>query len=117
MSHDDILTELTDETIKVLINNNVISQDYHITTYTFIKQQLNKALDIGTIHLANSKNHNNKAVIQIDKFGNEIRSFKSIKLASRALKIDASTITKALKGKGRLTAGGFYWKYKTNQDE
>ena len=51
------------------------------------------------------------AVIQYDKEGNPIQEWESTASAARALKIDASSITKCLKGKLK-TCGGFKWQYK-----
>jgi hypothetical protein len=50
-------------------------------------------------------------VIQYDKEGNPIQEWESTASAARALKIDASSITKCLKGKLK-TCGGFKWSYK-----
>jgi hypothetical protein len=44
--------------------------------------------------------------------GKFVKEFESIKEAGRKLKIDSTSITKAVGGKNnRLTAGGFIWKY------
>lgn len=44
--------------------------------------------------------------------GKFVKEFESIKEAGRNLKIDSTSITKAVGGKNnRLTAGGFIWKY------
>jgi len=110
MNHGNILNNLTDETIKVLLDNNILKSDEStINTYTFIKNQLNKALDIGTNHLAPVTYYHHKKVNQLDKFGNIIDTYPSIKAAARALKIDSSTISKVLNSK-RSTAGGYKWK-------
>ena len=44
--------------------------------------------------------------------GKFVKEYESIKEAGRELKIDSTSITKAVGGKNnRLTAGGFIWKY------
>jgi hypothetical protein len=50
-------------------------------------------------------------IAQYDKEGNPIQEWESTASAARALKIDASSITKCLKGKLK-TCGGFKWSYK-----
>lgn len=67
------------------------------------------------VKMANSHNkgpahHNAKAIIMIDKNGNETE-FGSIALASSFLGTNANGITKALTGKTK-TGYGYYWKYK-----
>jgi len=54
---------------------------------------------------------NQKSVFQLDKNGNFIKEFISIREAERASKARNSDITAVCKGK-RKTAGGFIWKYK-----
>ncbi|MDE7182465.1 MAG: DUF2726 domain-containing protein [Clostridia bacterium] len=54
-----------------------------------------------------------KAVLQLDEDGNIINEFNSLNEAARQLKIDATSISKALHGCIKR-AGGFYWKEKTN---
>ena len=45
-------------------------------------------------------------------FGNELKIWNSIKDAATQLKIHKGTISNVLSGvKGKLTAGGFRWKY------
>jgi group I intron endonuclease len=52
-----------------------------------------------------------KSVIQLDKSGEIIKEWSSIRNASDILKIHASNISMCLKGKYK-SAGGFIWKYK-----
>lgn len=54
---------------------------------------------------------NQKPVLQFDKFGNFIREYESAAQASRATKIDHSSIVNVCKEK-QHTAGKFIWKYK-----
>jgi len=111
MTHDDVLNKLTDETIRILIDNNIVKSDEAaINIYSFIKSQLNKALDIGTNHIAPAKYYRNIKVNQLNEFGKVIDTFPSIQAAARTLKIDSSAISKALNGK-RITAGGYKWQY------
>lgn len=58
-----------------------------------------------------------RAVIQIDKADNTIKTYVSIAEASRQTKIDRANIYRVLSGKGR-TAGGYKWRYvdETNND-
>ena len=51
-----------------------------------------------------------KKILQYDGDGKFIRSYSGAIEAARILKIDASSITKVLKGK-RQFAGGYFWKY------
>jgi len=53
----------------------------------------------------------NIPIIQLDKNGNFIKTWKSTSEASKILNIDASSIVKVLKNK-RKTAGNYVWKYK-----
>lgn len=52
-----------------------------------------------------------KSVIIIDKDGKELKTFKSISDASREYGIGASDIGNVCRGKA-ITAGGYYWKFK-----
>lgn len=111
MNHSNILNKLTDETIKVLIDNNIVrSDEAAVNIYSFIKSQLNKALDIGTNHLAPAKYYRSIRINQLNKFGKVINTFSSVQAAARTLKVDSSAISKVLKGK-RATAGGYKWQY------
>ena len=48
----------------------------------------------------------------MDMNGNELKIWNSIKDAATQLKIHKGTISNVLAGvKGKLTAGGFRWKY------
>ena len=54
-----------------------------------------------------------KTVIQIDRYGDDIREFESCAHASRALGIDRGTIYKSASGNFRnKSAGGYKWKFK-----
>lgn len=56
-----------------------------------------------------------KAVVQFDKNGNFIREWPYIQLAAQELNIVSSHISGCCKNKkGRKTAGGFIWKYKSD---
>lgn len=66
-----------------------------------------------------NQEHNNHEVVkrpieQLDKDGNVINEFASIKEASILLNIDPSSITKVCVGK-RKTAGKFGWRYKEDK--
>jgi len=51
-----------------------------------------------------------KKVIQLDKDGNKINSYMSIKEAQNKLGLSCGTICKVCKGINK-TAGGFKWRY------
>jgi group I intron endonuclease len=53
----------------------------------------------------------NISIIQLDKNGNFIKTWKSISEASETLNIDPSSIVKVLKNKRKI-AGNYVWKYK-----
>lgn len=65
-----------------------------------------------------SKYSNNQGgkipIIQYNKEGQKIQEWESAAHAARILKIDASSITKCLKGKLK-TCGGFKWQYKVDK--
>lgn len=54
---------------------------------------------------------NQKAIIQLDKNGNKIKEWESMKLAGEKLNISKQNISACCRGI-RKTAGGFIWKYK-----
>ena len=57
-----------------------------------------------------------KAVDQYDRDGHYLRTFESIRSASREIKVNTKSITDALNGRQK-TAGGYVWKYsKSNPD-
>ncbi len=59
------------------------------------------------------KNPNSKQVCQYDKSGNFIQEWGSTMDVERELKIDHSAVAACARGKYK-TAGGFIWKYATN---
>jgi hypothetical protein len=59
---------------------------------------------------------NQKAVIQMDKYGKFIKEFPSAAQAARETKIQHSDINKVCLGKGH-TAGGFLWIYKSDYEQ
>ena len=54
-----------------------------------------------------------KAVVQMDKDGNTIAEYESIKAAAEALNIDPGNISSACRGY-RPSAGGFLFAYKVS---
>lgn len=53
-----------------------------------------------------------KAVIQLDKEGNIVNEYKSVKEASNKVNISSTHIVSALRGRSK-SAAGFIWKYKS----
>ena len=53
-----------------------------------------------------------KAVIQLDKEGNTVNEYKSVKEASNKVNISSTHIVSALRGRSK-SAAGFIWKYKS----
>ena len=53
---------------------------------------------------------NSKEVVQFDKYGNQIKSYTSLRNASKETGISISHICACLKGRYK-TAGGWIWKY------
>ena len=54
-----------------------------------------------------------KAVVQMDKDGNTIAAYESIKAAAEALNVDPGNISSACRGY-RPSAGGFLFAYKVS---
>lgn len=64
--------------------------------------------------LVNMTNRNGKAVLQIDKAGNIVAEYPSTCEAERQTGIHSSRISGCCTGKKEhLTAGGYFWKYKS----
>jgi hypothetical protein len=59
-------------------------------------------------------NHNKKEVVECDKNNKEITSYPSVTIAARKVKMDKTTIYKAIWDK-RCTRDGHYWKYKEEE--
>jgi hypothetical protein len=62
-------------------------------------------------HLERIQKARQRQVIQMDKLGNSIQEFESVKLTANTLNLDASTISKCCKGKCK-SIGGYTFKYK-----
>lgn len=110
MNRQVILEKLTNETITLLKN----SFSGEVFDYEILIAQLNKAMDIGSSKFKYRTTNNSKkrCVIQLDKFGNELDSFKSIADASRQTGAPKEGISLVCRSK-RHQAGGFIWKFKT----
>lgn len=59
---------------------------------------------------------NQKAIIQLNKKGNKIKEWDSMKLAGEQLNISKQNISACCRGI-RKTAGGYVWKYKSRNQE
>ena len=75
---------------------------------TYLNMAYGIGFDSGRHYLPHSK-----PVIQVDKYGNEMREFESCADAGRIMKIDRGSIYKVCAGTHRKkSAGGYGWRFK-----
>lgn len=91
--------------------SNTISGENHPLYGRHHTEETRKKLSDGHKGLqAGDKNPRALIMLQLDKEDNLIKIWRYVKLASKALKIDASDISRCAKGRLK-SAGGYYWKF------
>ena len=99
-----------EEVILTLTSLNVIVATKNIIETKYVNPSWKYEDNLNPRKNYTSKIHK-KEVIQFDKFGNQINTFKSLTEAAQQTGINLGNIGQVCNNK-RKTAGGYIWKYK-----
>jgi hypothetical protein len=111
MTRDEIIKGFVDSTI-----DHLLQCEQHIDVVNTLTSQFDRALDVGTNYLK-FKHPKSCTIEQLDKYGNVIQPFDSIRQASRLTNIPRSSIRRTLKGEQHSTFNKeldckTHWRYK-----
>ena len=109
MNDKRALKHLVNELINEL--NLPGTESVYMPIYTKMQQALGIGYDIGRVY-----SRKVKPVAQMDMDGKVINAFASVKMAASLLDIDPASISHAIHGRYRKSAGGFKWKFINEKD-